>query len=99
MYILDTNNYRVLKWQSGDPLGYIVAGGNGNGGGFNQISTSYAFFVDAQFNIYISDSSNCRVTKWSVTNTTAGVLVISILIRDLFIFIYLSLGGWWQWCR
>jgi sugar lactone lactonase YvrE len=76
MYILDTSNYRVLKWTVGDPLGYIVAGSNANGGaGFNQIGTSYGMFVDNQFNIYVSESGNNRVTKWLVTNTTAGILV------------------------
>jgi hypothetical protein len=75
MYILDTSNYRVLKWTVGDPLGYIIVGGNGNGAAFTQIGTSYAIFVDNQFNIYVSESSNNRVTKWLVTNTTAGILV------------------------
>ncbi|CAF3803800.1 unnamed protein product [Rotaria magnacalcarata] len=75
MYILDTTNYRVLKWTVGDTLGYVVAGGNGNGGAFTQIGVSYGIFVDAQYNIYISEQSNHRVTKWLNGNTTAGVLV------------------------
>ncbi|CAF4815581.1 unnamed protein product, partial [Rotaria sp. Silwood1] len=75
MFILDTANYRVLKWQLGDAMGYIVAGGNGNGGGYNQIGVSYAMFVDGQYNIYISESSNHRITKWSMSNTTYGALV------------------------
>ena len=51
MFILDTYNFRVLKWQAGEPMGFIVAGGNGNGnggGGLNQIGYSYALFVDQQ---------------------------------------------------
>ncbi|CAF4993534.1 unnamed protein product, partial [Rotaria sp. Silwood1] len=75
MFILDTSNYRILKWQLGDPMGYIIAGGNGNGGGFNQIGVSYAMFVDGQYNIYISEYSNNRITKWSMSNTTYGTLV------------------------
>jgi sugar lactone lactonase YvrE len=77
MYILDTTNYRVLKWQLGDPLGYVVAGGNGAGSSLTQISTSYGMFVDSQLNIYVSDSANCRVTKWLSTNTTSGILVFN----------------------
>jgi hypothetical protein len=80
MFILDTTNCRVLRWQLGDPLGYIVAGGNGYGSGFNQIGNSYALFVDSQYNIYISDNTYNRVTKWSQTNTTSGVLVRFIFI-------------------
>lgn len=75
MFILDTSNYRVLKWQLGEPLGYVVAGGNGNGGGLTQIGVSYAMFIDSQSNIYVSDTGNDRVTFWSATNKTAGILV------------------------
>ena len=75
MYILDTSNYRVLKWQVGEPLGYIVAGGAGNGGAFTQIGTSYQLFIDNQFNVYVSENSNHRVTRWSTTNSTWGFLV------------------------
>ena len=75
MYILDSYNYRVLRWNVGEPLGYIVAGGNGGGSAFNQIGMSYSLFVDHQFNIYISENGNNRVTFWSVLNITAGVLV------------------------
>ncbi len=75
MYILDTNNYRVLKWQFGEPLGYVVAGGNGQGSQLSQIYTSYAMFVDSQGNIYVSDYSLHRVTLWLTTNTTSGILV------------------------
>jgi hypothetical protein len=75
MYILDGNNYRVLKWTVGDPLGYIVAGGSGSGTAFTQIGISYGLYVDSMFNIYISEQGNNRVTKWLVTNTTSGILV------------------------
>ncbi len=82
MYILDTSNYRVLRWKVGDPLGYIVAGGNSAGSSLTQISTSYSMFVDSQLNIYISDSGNSRVTKWLHTNTTAGILVVQYIYND-----------------
>jgi hypothetical protein len=75
MYILDTTNYRVLKWTVGDPLGYVVVGGNGAGSSLTQISTSYGMFMDNQLNIYVSDSGNSRVVKWLSTNTTSGILV------------------------
>jgi len=75
MYILDSYNYRVLRWTVGDPLGYIIVGGNGNGAAFTQIGTSYGIFVDSQLNIYVSEYGNNRVTKWTNGNTTAGVLV------------------------
>ena len=75
MFVLDRDNYRVLKWQVGDTLGYVVVAGRGNGAAFNQIGTSYGMFVDSNWNIYISEQSNHRVTLWSQANLTAGVLV------------------------
>lgn len=76
MYILDTTNYRVLKWKVGEPLGTIVAGGNSWGSSLTQITTSYALFVDSQRNVYVSEYGNHRVTMWSPLNTTTGILVL-----------------------
>ncbi|CAF5194706.1 unnamed protein product, partial [Rotaria magnacalcarata] len=39
MYILDTSNYRILKWRLGEPLGYVIVGNQAAGSGLNQIST------------------------------------------------------------
>lgn len=75
MYILDTWNYRVLRWEANEPMGTVVAGGQGNGGGFNQISWSYGMFVDDRENIFISDNNNHRVVRWNVDNRTSGILV------------------------
>ncbi|CAF4169007.1 unnamed protein product [Rotaria sp. Silwood2] len=75
MFILDTSNYRVFKWQLGEPMGYIVAGGNGNGAAYTQIGVSYAMFVDDQYSVYVSESSNNRITQWSMNNATSGALI------------------------
>lgn len=80
MYIADWQNYRVMKWQLGDPLGFVVAGGNGWGGALSQIYNCYGFFVDNRSNIYISDYRNHRVVKWLSSNTTSGILVKSLNI-------------------
>ena len=76
MYILDTTNYRVLRWKLGEPLGVVVAGGRGSGTSLTQITTSYAMYVDGQYNIYVSEYGNNRVNKWLPTNTSSGILVI-----------------------
>ena len=75
MYILDTSNCRILRWQVGEPLGFPVAGDHGCGSTLDRIDTSYAMFIDPQFNIYISEYANHRVTLWSSSNVTAGTLV------------------------
>lgn len=75
MYIVDAGNFRILKWQSGQPMGFVVAGGCGSGLGLNQISTSFGIYVDNQSNIYVSDTQNHRVVCWDAGNTTSGRLV------------------------
>lgn len=75
LFIVDDYNFRVLRWQDGDPLGYVVAGGNGNGPAFTQMGYSVGIFVNNQNNIYVSENSNNRVTRWLNGNTTAGSLV------------------------
>ncbi|CAF4305802.1 unnamed protein product, partial [Rotaria magnacalcarata] len=61
------------RWNSGTVT--TVAGGRGNGAAWTQMSSSYGLFIDSTFNIYISEYSNCRVTRWANGNTTAGGLV------------------------
>ena len=75
MYILDCYNYRILKWQIGDQLGYVVVNGRGSGSTLDRIGLSYAMYVDSQYNIYVSEYGNHRVTKWSAGNNTVGQLV------------------------
>ena len=48
----------------GDPMGTVIVGGRSWGASLAQISTSYGMFVDSQYNVFVSDSGNARVTKW-----------------------------------
>ncbi|CAF4969011.1 unnamed protein product [Rotaria sp. Silwood1] len=64
-----------IRWLSGEPLGFTVAAGHGYGSTLDKIGTSYAIYLDNQSNIYISEYSNHRVTKWFHGNHTAGVLI------------------------
>ena len=75
MFIIDTSNYRILRWQIGEPMGYVVAGGHGNGAGFTQIGATYGMFIDVQQNIYLSEQTNHRATLWYQGNNTASILV------------------------
>ncbi|CAF3628500.1 unnamed protein product [Rotaria sp. Silwood1] len=75
MYILDNSNSRVVRWLSGEPLGFTVAAGHGYGSTLDKIGTSYAIYLDNHSNIYISEYSNHRVTKWFNGNHTSGVLI------------------------
>lgn len=75
MYILDTNNYRVLQWPLGNSFSNIVVNGRGSGTTLTTIGVSYAMCLDNQKNIYVSEYGNHRVTKWLYGNNTIGQLV------------------------
>ncbi|CAF4189277.1 unnamed protein product, partial [Rotaria magnacalcarata] len=65
LYVSDIGKDEVRRYQSGEKIGTLVAGGNGQGAGLSQLSNPYYFVVDRQQNVYVSDSSNHRVMKWT----------------------------------
>ena len=73
MYIVDQGNYRVMKYASGQSTGTIVAGGSGSGTTLDKLGVSYGIALDSLFNIYVSEYSNHRVSKWASTTTGAFV--------------------------
>lgn len=75
MYILDTYNYRVVKWKIGEPIGTTIVNGRGIGSTFDKIGRSHSMIVDQLFNIYVSEYGNNRITKWFYGNNTGGTLV------------------------
>lgn len=54
--------------------GFIVAGGNGQGSGANQLNQPMGMHVDNQGNIYVADGPSHRIQKW-VPGATTGVTV------------------------
>ncbi|CAM4949023.1 unnamed protein product [Rotaria socialis] len=65
LYVSDTEKHEVRRYQLGEKNGALVAGGNGQGGGFNQLNVSKYLFVDRQQTVYVSDNNNHRVMKWN----------------------------------
>lgn len=74
MYISDSNNHRIQKWNNGASQGVTVAGGNGSGNAPRQLYYPSFVFVDAVGNIYICDSSNDRIQKWA-SGSSQGITV------------------------
>lgn len=77
IYIVDAGNSRVQKWASGATSGTTVAGGNGFGTALDQLATPQMngnVYVDQSDNVYITEYSAHRVTKWAL-GATAGVVV------------------------
>ncbi|CAF2091295.1 unnamed protein product, partial [Rotaria magnacalcarata] len=65
LYISDDEKHEVRRYQSVEKIGTLVAGGNGQGGGLNQLNVPTYLFVDRQQNVYVSDRNNHRVMKWN----------------------------------
>ncbi|CAF4658310.1 unnamed protein product, partial [Rotaria sp. Silwood2] len=65
LYISDYEKHEVRRYQIGDKNGTLVAGGNGNGAGLNQLNYPTYISVDQQQTVYVSDNGNHRVMKWN----------------------------------
>ncbi|CAF2070664.1 unnamed protein product [Rotaria magnacalcarata] len=74
LYASDTGKHEVRRYQLGEKNGTLVAGGNGQGGGLNQLNEPRYLFVDRQQNVYVSDGSNYRVMKWN-KGANEGIVV------------------------
>ncbi|CAF2171924.1 unnamed protein product, partial [Rotaria magnacalcarata] len=65
LYVSDYEKHEVRRYKFGENSGTLVAGGNGQGAGLNQLNVPTYPFVDEQQNVYVSDCSNNRVMKWN----------------------------------
>ncbi|CAF1511720.1 unnamed protein product [Rotaria sp. Silwood1] len=74
LYISDYFKSEVRRYQIGDKNGTIVAGGNGQGDGLNQLNKARYIFVDQQQTVYVSEHGNHRVMKWN-KDAKEGIVV------------------------
>ncbi|CAF4491841.1 unnamed protein product, partial [Rotaria magnacalcarata] len=58
----------------GESQGTVVAGGNGRGNRFDQLSYPRYVFVDRDHSVYVSDCGNHRVMKW-MKGKKEGIIV------------------------
>jgi sugar lactone lactonase YvrE len=78
MYIADSFNNRIVEWKCGASNGQVVAGGNGQGNGTNQLNWPRDVIVDKQRDdLIICDGKNRRVMRWPRRNGTNGQTIIS----------------------
>ncbi len=80
IYVADTGNDRIKKFPANSTAGTtgtIVAGGNGNGSGPNQLDSPFAVYLDSRGAIYVADQGNSRVQQFppNSTGATAGTTV------------------------
>ena len=74
LYVPDVDQQQVRRYGLGDKNGTLVAGGNGNGSGLNQLDNPFYLFVDQEQNVYVSDNNNHRVMKWG-RNAMEGIVI------------------------
>jgi sugar lactone lactonase YvrE len=78
MYISDSENYRIVKWEYGAKDDQVVAGGNGKGSRIDQFNQLIEVIVDKKNDAFITcDYGNTRVVRWSCQNRTNPQIIIS----------------------
>ncbi|CAF0878391.1 unnamed protein product [Adineta steineri] len=85
IYIADTYNHRIVRWEFGADNGEIVAGGNGRGGEINQFSYPIDVILDKDKKyLIICDYGNGRVVRWSRHDThNQQILIHNSLCQGL----------------
>ncbi len=76
LYIADSHNNRILKFQNGsNGIGVTVAGTTVAGVGLNQLNDPCGIWVTRDgLTIYIADSGNNRVMKWTLGVSQGSVI-------------------------
>lgn len=75
LYVSDSGNCRVVSYLRNASIGSIVAGSGLNGTGLNRFAAAMRYlYVDTNGSIYIADTNNHRVIRWTSGSST-GVIV------------------------
>ncbi|CAF1413217.1 unnamed protein product, partial [Adineta steineri] len=81
IYIADTGNHRIVRWELGASNGEIVVGEKGQGISIDQLSEPIDVILDKEKKyIIICDYRNFRVIRWSRQNSHAP----QVLMRPVF---------------
>jgi len=81
IYVADTNNDRISKWDSaGDAIGWIGGGADGwqKGSGaspgidYKSFSAPTGVYVDSSGYIYVAEQDNERISKWDSDGNAIG---------------------------
>jgi hypothetical protein len=75
IYVADTRNHRIQMWVPGATSGVTVAGiTNYYGNGLNQLWSPQTLIVDTSKNMFIVDTGNNRIMRWTV-GAISGMVV------------------------
>ena len=65
MYVSDSNNHRVMKWNRGANQGIVVAGGQGKGSTLTHLYYPQGLFVD--------------IIRYNLCGQMHGMILLSVL--------------------
>ncbi|CAF3289409.1 unnamed protein product [Rotaria socialis] len=65
-----------MKWNKGAKEGFVVAGGQGQGNALTQLSYPNGIFVDTLGTLYVADSENHRVMRWTQGDKKQGTVIV-----------------------
>lgn len=83
IYVADSFNYRVVKWNINASSGELVAGGRGKGNSSDQLIEIANLVVDQNGTMYITDHSNRRVQQWFRGAQTGQTIFANILTNGI----------------
>ncbi|CAF1179933.1 unnamed protein product [Adineta ricciae] len=66
MFIVDTLNHRVLLWLEGSRYGRTIIGNGTAGNSDEQLNSPSQIRFDADYNLYVVDTNNCRVQRFDL---------------------------------
>ncbi|CAM4787653.1 unnamed protein product [Rotaria magnacalcarata] len=78
IYIADTWNDRVVKWELGASSGRVVAGGHGEGNQTNQLTYVTKVIVDKNGTMFICDRDIMQVKRWFKDASHGEILIANI---------------------
>jgi sugar lactone lactonase YvrE len=65
IYVVDTENHRIVSISEGTRNGMVIAGGHGPGGAPNQLDHPESLVFNSQGDLYVSDWENFRVQMFA----------------------------------
>ncbi|CAF4723683.1 unnamed protein product, partial [Rotaria socialis] len=65
-----------MKWTKGAKEGILVAGGQGEGNALTQLYHPQGIFVDTLGTLYVADSVNHRVMRWTQGDKKQGTVIV-----------------------
>ncbi|CAF0956760.1 unnamed protein product [Adineta steineri] len=74
IYVADSHNHRVQKFNFQSTVGITVAGGIGSGQNLSQLNLPSGVAIDPFGNVYVADTGNNRIVQWLVGSQQGRII-------------------------